>query len=250
MLAIARKKIILQQLREHKSVQITELAEMLQVTKETIRRDLQAMEQDGHLIRTHGGAFVLEGVETSLDASTRQALRTAEKEIIAEKCSSIIQNGDYVFLDDSTTAFFIAKKLVTRKITVITNSLDIIDFLAPSSVTGVFAVGGEYDHQDHSFKGSSAARSLEQYHFDKCFISCRSVSMDAGMTDSKDDDAIIHHIALTHAHEKYLAIDNTKLNRSSFSSVAPVSILDGIIMDRPFPMDWTDFLDKNSVKYY
>ena len=72
MLAIARRNAIKEQLQEHKSVTITDLAARLNVTKETIRRDLRAMEEDGELIRTHGGAYILEGVQNDIDISTRQ----------------------------------------------------------------------------------------------------------------------------------------------------------------------------------
>ena len=80
MLAIARRNAIKEQLQEHKSVTITDLAARLNVTKETIRRDLRAMEEDGELIRTHGGAYILEGVQNDIDISTRQILKTAEKQ--------------------------------------------------------------------------------------------------------------------------------------------------------------------------
>jgi len=77
MLAITRRDVIREQLKEHKSIQITELADLLEVTKETIRRDLRTMEKDGELIRTHGGAYILDGVQNDLDLSTRQVLRVA-----------------------------------------------------------------------------------------------------------------------------------------------------------------------------
>ena len=84
MLAITRKQAIKKLLQEQKSVTISDLSERLNVTKETIRRDLRAMEKDQELIRTHGGAYILEGVQNDLDVTTRQALRITEKEIIAQ----------------------------------------------------------------------------------------------------------------------------------------------------------------------
>ncbi len=249
MLEVARKNVIREQLRQSGSVQITVLADKLGVTKETIRRDLRAMEENGELTRTHGGAYIIDGVHNDIDISTRQFLRTEEKETVAKKCASIIQNGDYIFLDASTTSFFIAKAVMHRKITVLTTSLEIINLLSSSGIK-LFVVGGEYNKTTNSFSGVSAIRNLEQYHFDKSFISSRSVSMDAGLTDTSDDDAMLHRIAISHAYEKYLAIDNTKLNRYSFSCVAPVSSLTGIIMDSDFPEDWVKFLADAGVKYF
>ena len=250
MLAIARKNFIREQLREHKSIQITALAEMLNVTKETIRRDLKIMEENGELIRTHGGAYILDGVQNDLDISTRQVLRTSEKEIIAGKCESLIQNGDYIFLDSSSTAWFIAKAIKHRKVAVLTVSLEIINLLAGSPSVRLFAVGGEYSEATRSFSGNSAIQNLERYFFDKAFISCRSVSLEAGLTDTNVDDAMLHRLALSHAHESYLAIDYSKLNRSSFAGIAPVASLDGIIMEQPFPEDWVRHLNEHNVQIF
>lgn len=250
MLAIARKNFIRQQLREHKSIRITAIAELLQVTKETVRRDLKSMEEDGELMRTHGGAYILDGVQNELDLSTRQILRTAEKEIIAEKCDSLIQNGDYIFLDASSTAWFIAKAIMHRKVAVLTVSLEIINLLSADSSVRLFAVGGEYNAATRSFTGNSAIQNLERYYFDKAFISCRSVSLDAGLTDTNVDEAMLHRLALEHAHESYLAIDISKLNRSSFAKIVPLASLNGIIMDQPFPEDWVHYLNEHNVKIY
>ena len=85
MLAITRRNAIKEQLMERKSVTITDLANRLNVTKETIRRDLRLMEEQGELIRTHGGAYILDGVQNDIDISMRQVIKTEEKAIIAEK---------------------------------------------------------------------------------------------------------------------------------------------------------------------
>ncbi|MDO5346089.1 MAG: DeoR/GlpR family DNA-binding transcription regulator [Lachnospiraceae bacterium] len=250
MLAIARKQAIRERLQEYKSVQITDLAAALNVTKETIRRDLRDMEQDGELIRTHGGAYILDGVQNDIDISTRQVLKMPEKEIIAQKCDSLIQSGDYLYLDGSTTAWTIARTISHRRLTVLTPSLEIANILSASDTVRLFVVGGEFSAVSRSFTGNSAVRNLEQYFVDKAIISCRSVSMEFGLTDTNDNDAILHRLALEHAREKYLAIDYSKLDKTSFSRILPVSALDGIIMDRSFPVSWIKYLGENQVHIY
>lgn len=89
MLAITRRNAIKEQLLERKSVTITDLSKRLHVTKETIRRDLRLMEEQGDLIRTHGGAYILDGVQNDIDISMRQVLKTKEKTLIAENAASI-----------------------------------------------------------------------------------------------------------------------------------------------------------------
>ena len=243
MLAISRQNLIKELLQENKSVTIADLAVRMNVTRETIRRDLRAMEQEHELIRTHGGAYIL-------DISTRQVLKTEEKKTIALKCDALIQTGEIIYLDNSTTAWFIANKIASRKLTVVTNSLEIANILSSSQTINLFLIGGEYSPRTKSFEGSSAHRSLRQYFFDKAFISCRSIDMEFGATDTSDNSAVIHYLALSHAKQKYLAVDHSKLNNVSFTSVIPLNELDGIILDTEFSPEWKDFLDKNNVRYY
>lgn len=250
MLAITRRKIIKDLLQENKSVTITKLAEQLNVTKETIRRDLRAMEKDNELIRTHGGAYILEGVQNDIDITTRQVLKTAEKEIIAEKCNALIQPGDILFLDNSTTAWVIAQKIANRKLTVLTTSLHIANILSESQTVRLILIGGEYSHKSMGFEGDGALRNLEHYFIDKAFISCRSVSMEYGITDINDNTAMLHKLAIHHAKQTFLVVDHTKLNYPSFTIVAPVRNLTAIVMDKEFSPEWKTFLHENNVHYY
>ena len=141
MLAISRQNLIKELLQENKSVTIADLAVRMNVTRETIRRDLRAMEQEHELIRTHGGAYILDGVQNDLDISTRQVLKTEEKKTIALKCDALIQTGEIIYLDNSTTAWFIANKIASRKLTVVTNSLEIANILSSSQTINLFLIG-------------------------------------------------------------------------------------------------------------
>ena len=250
MLAVARKNAIREQLREHKSVRISTLAAELNVTNETIRRDLKEMENAGELIRTHGGAYIIDGVENEIDITTRQVLKIAEKEILAEKCDSLIQNGDHIFLDGSTTCWFVARKIVNRRITVLTNSLEIAKILSVSDSVKLFMIGGEYVSRNLEFMGEGAIRMLEHYYVDKALISCRSVSMTRGITDTNDNNASIHRTVLSHALTKYLVIDSSKLDGVSFSEAAPLEAIDAIIMDKDFPPEWKQHLTKLGIRIY
>ena len=248
MLAIARRNAIREQLKENKSVTITELASRLDVAKETIRRDLRSMEDAGELIRTHGGAYILEGVQNNIDASTRRVLKIEEKELIARKCDSLIHSGDFVFLDGSTTAWSIARLLVSRPLTVLTNSLEIAKILSESNRVRLFLIGGEYSPGGMCFTGRGAVESMERYFVDKCFISCRSVSMEHGMTDTDADAAALRRVALEHSRARYLAVDGTKLGWDSFAHLAPLGELDGLITEAALSPEWKECLKQNDVK--
>ena len=250
MLAITRRKVIKDLLQEHKSVTITDLAARLDVTKETIRRDLRAMERDNELIRTHGGAYVLEGVQNDIDIATRQALKIKEKEILAQKCDSLIQPGDIIFLDNSTTAWSIARKIVNRNLSVVTASLEIANILCNSPTIHFFLIGGEFSRKSMSFNGDGALRNLQRYFLDKAFISCRSVSMKYGLTDISDNAAMMHKLALEHSKQGFLVVDHSKLDNVSFTNAAPLKDIDGIVMDQPFTPEWQEYLLANNINFY
>ena len=153
MLAISRQNLIKELLQENKSVTIADLAVRMNVTRETIRRDLRAMEKEHELIRTHGGAYILDGVQNDLDISTRQVLKIEEKKAIALKCDALIQTGEIIYLDNSTTAWFIANKISSRKLTVVTNSLEIANILSTSQTIHLFLIGGEYSQSNKKLRG-------------------------------------------------------------------------------------------------
>lgn len=250
MLAIARRNAIKERLQECKSVTITDLAARLDVTKETIRRDLKVMEEQGELIRTHGGAYILDGVQNELEISTRQVTCMEEKKRIAEKCTGLIRTGEILFLDNSSTAWEIARTLVDRKVTVLTNSLEIANILSASSEAHLILIGGAYSDSTKSFVGEGSIRALHQYFVDKAFISSRSVSIAHGISDTNDMAASMHRIMLEHAKEKYLVVDHSKLDFDAFSWVGPVSQLDGIVCDREFSPEWQEFLHRAQVRMY
>ena len=137
-----------------------------------------------------------------------------------------------------------------RKLTVLTNSLEIANILSNSKSVHLYVIGGEFSSSTMSFGGDGVHRNLRQYFVDKAFISTSSVSMEHGLTDYSDNSAIIHRIALEHARQKFLAVDHSKLNNVSFSSVCQVKELDGIIIDGEFSPEWKEFLQRHGVSAY
>jgi len=250
MLAISRRNAIKEQLNAHKSVTIAELAENLDVTKETIRRDLRTMQENGELMRTHGGAYILEGVQNTIDVSMRQVIKTEEKKIMAQKCIGLIKPSDSIFLDGSTSAWFIAQQICNFSLTVVTTSLKIANILSNSPSINLVLIGGSFDQKSMSFIGERTCQSLSQYYMDKAFVSCRSISLEHGITDSKDTDAAIHRLALQHSTVKYLVMDQSKIDKTSFSFVCDLKEADGLICNCELSQKWIQGLANGGVRFY
>ncbi len=249
MLAIARRNAILELLREQQSVNVTQLAASLGVATETIRRDLKELEAAGQLIRTHGGAYITDGVQNDINVSARSVIRKPEKKEIARKCAQLINTGDSIFLDASTTDWFIAQELLEKHITVITNSLKVADILSVSPSIKLILAGGNYAPHTMSFAGEQTIEDLSRYYVDKAFLSCRTVHMEFGVTDSNEGEALVRRTMLRRSHSAYLAVDHSKLDGVSFLTICPLEDLTGVICDRPLTPVWQNHLKSIDVEY-
>jgi len=219
MLAVTRKNQIKDIIQEKKSVSVSELALKFSVTEETIRRDLKFLEDEGFLTRTYGGAFIQDGVENEVDLDIRETVYEDSKKAIAKKALELIHNGDTIYLDTSTTAYYIAKAIWDMNLTVLTNSLLIVDFLSKFENIRIICIGGQFSHKSKSFIGRSTQKVLGYYFVDKTFMSCRSLSMEHGITDSNEETAIIRQNLLDRSNKIYIIADYSKFDKTSFVNI-------------------------------
>lgn len=247
MLPIARKNKIKELIVEKKSVTVAELTKLFNVTEETIRRDLKQLEEEGVLHRTYGGAYVSEGVLNDVHVNIREHIHVEGKKKIASKCLSFIKSGDSIFLDASTTSLVIASMLQDQKITVVTNSIKVVNTLIDNPNIHIVIIGGTLAKSSLSNLGRNAEYNMNNYFFDSAFISCRSVSMQHGITDSNEQQAAIRKIAAEHANKVFLIVDYTKFDRTSFTRIGGFELIDTIVVDKKLSPEWHQFLSDHNV---
>lgn len=250
MLPITRKNKIKEMIIEQKSVTVAKLTSLFKVTEETIRRDLKQLEDEGLLKRTYGGAYISEGVQNDVDINLREYIHIEGKRKIAARCVKFIKNGDSIFLDASTTSLAIASMLTNQKITVVTNSVKIVNSLIENTSIQVVVIGGLLASSSLSNLGKTTEESMKSYFFDSAFISCRSISMEHGITDSNEQQATIRRIAAKHANKVYLIADFTKFNKTSFVKIGDYDIINNVIVDEHLPKKWRQFLDEKGINLY
>lgn len=250
MLAVARREQIKELIQEQKSVTVAALSQRFDVTDETIRKDLQVLEDENILVRTYGGAYIVHGVQTDLDVDVRESLYVGEKEFLGRKCAELVKPGECIFLDASTTSLHIAANVVNMKVTVITNSLKIAGYIAKSQTAKLVMIGGILDAASQSFLGRSANQLLERYYADKAFLSCRSVSLENGVTDSNELQAELRSIAVRRCNSAHLVVDHTKIGKTSFSSICGLNELDALLTDATLDAQWKDTLAESNVTVY
>ncbi len=143
MLALERRNLILEKLQEEKRVVVSELSQLYSVSEETIRRDLDKLEKEGLATKSYGGAVINEDVGIDLPFNVRKNQNVQGKQKMAEIAASMVNDGDHIFLDASTTAVFVAKALKEKeRLTVVTNSMEILLELSDVSGWNIISTGG------------------------------------------------------------------------------------------------------------
>ena len=174
MLAIERRNEILEKLQTDRRVVVSELSQIYEVSEETIRRDLDKLVNDGYAIKSYGGAVINENMNIDLPFNIRKNRNVIGKQRIAELVAKIVQDGDSIMLDASSTAVYIAKGLKDKKnLTLITNSMEIVIELLDMSDWRVLSTGGVSREGSFALVGTQTNRMLQSYHADKAIISCK-----------------------------------------------------------------------------
>lgn len=242
MIAAVRKQRILDVVLEKKSATVVELAKMFSVTNETIRRDLTDLEKQGKLKRSYGGAFVQTGVGNLVSTDVRAEAYVDSKTTIARICRSLIRNGDAIFLDNSTTAYYVAKAIQSMRITVLTNNLMIVNLLAKAENIHLVCTGGDYTPQEKAFSGNGAIRMLQNYYVDASFLSCRSLSLEHGVTDSVEIWTAMRQQIIRRSAKNFIIADYTKFDQTSYTHICDFDSIYAVVTDRPLPETWHDAL--------
>ena len=249
MLAVERRNRILANIRNDKRVHVGELSQFFNVSEETIRRDLEQLEKEGFLNRTYGGALLRENDREDTPYDIRKRAQVEAKTQIARLVASLIEDGEYIILDESSTSYFVAKELKTKKnLTVITNSMEIIREIASVQGWTVLCTGGALRSSAPSFSGYQAESMVRSYHVDKAILSCGSLDIHAGFTDRHEDTALVKRAMISSARQVILAADHGKFDKIAFAKIGDISQLDTVVTDMDPGPRWADALSGLGVK--
>ncbi|RKL66218.1 DeoR family transcriptional regulator [Salipaludibacillus neizhouensis] len=232
MLVAERHQKIVETLLEQGSIRVTELSKTYGFTEETIRRDLEKLEKEGKLLRTHGGAVPLAQNSGDLPYFKRETIHVEEKMQVASEALKMIEEKHRIIMDSSSTAFYLAKILPNMPLTVVTCSMRITYELSKKDQINVINTGGTLSTNTLSFVGPLTLDALDQFHVDIAFMSCKGIDHEWGISDSNDMEAAVKKKMIEVASKKVLLLDGSKIGRRSFSKVGPVEDFDAIIVDR------------------
>lgn len=250
MLAIERQKEIERRLIENGSVVISSLSKEFNVSEETIRRDLDKLEKERVLKRVRGGAYLQNEVDKQVPVEIREKIYLVEKEKIAEKSLELILDGDTLMIDSSTTAMCLAKKIEekSKRVTVITNSLKVVEIFQNSKLTRVICLGGNLRKRTKSFIGFQALQQLEELRANKAFISCTAVDKKFGITDDSEREAEIRKKMLKNSTKKIILVDNTKFNNLELHQIADFKNIDVVVTEKKLSSEWEGVLKDKKIE--
>jgi DeoR family fructose operon transcriptional repressor len=234
MLAVERRNRILESLKVNQAITVSELCVLLEASEATIRRDLTLLETEGKLERTHGGALVNETRLNTEDLiSQKETLLRDEKAYIAHKAFETLVDGDSIILDGGTTTYELAKLIgkSNLKLTVISNSTIVFKELNMNPNLDLIIVGGKVRTNTLAAVGPIAQESFKRFNVEKVFLGTNGVSIDAGLTTTDLDEAMIKSSMIQCAKTRILLADHSKFNKVYLNTCASLSMIDMIITD-------------------
>ena len=248
MLGIERRRKIMERLKLDRKVYVSDLSKLFSVTEETIRRDLEKLEQQDLLHRSYGGAVLNEHTNENLSFIKRTSTNSADKEYIAEKAAALIHNGDTIMVDSSTTCLALLPQIKHKKhLTIITNSVRLVNDFVNFPFT-MISSGGVLRAHSFALTGAVACSTLRKYYVDFAFISCKGIDRSRGIMESNEEESSIKQIMIDQATRTVLMADHSKFNSTAFIKTCDFSPINTIVTDCNPGDAWDDFLAKQQVQ--
>ncbi|MDA0162123.1 DeoR/GlpR family DNA-binding transcription regulator [Solirubrobacter ginsenosidimutans] len=227
MLALTRRSAIAARLRETGAITVTEVEAEFGISPMTARRDLMELERQGLARRTHGGA-VLPSISAQEDSfAARVEVATEAKAKLADAAVAMLSPGETVLLDSSSTAYFVARRIVELGlgVTVITNSLPVMEAVAARETPNVklVGIGGTLRPLTRSFVGPYAIHTVLGHYADRLFLSVKGVTRDGVLTDADELEAEVKRAMIAQAGESVLLLDDSKLGTRGQNAIARVN---------------------------
>lgn len=249
MRAKERLNIINQLVTNNKKVLVSELSDKLDVTEETIRRDLEKLESDGIVTRTYGGAVL--NTEPSFEGVNfykRASINVEEKQKIAIKAMELLKNKATIAADSSSTVIETLKLIRNQKDTVLlTNSTEVLREFTQSELT-IISTGGIFNKNSLSLQGKMAENMIKRYNVDILLISCKGLDKEKGALDSNEVEVEFKKVLVQQASEIALLVDHTKFDHNGFVKLVDFKNIDYIVTDKSPNDIWMKFFEKNEIK--
>lgn len=221
-----RRNAILEALDLANSIKVSTLSNDLHVSEVTIRKDLEYLEAEGLLVKIHGGARKCENTSSEIRLHHKQA----EKKQIAEAAAALVKEGDFIFLSVGSTCSYVCEALkAIQNLTIVTNSVSIMNSLLLSPSITTFFLGGKVHTEMQITVGDDVLEQLDKYTADKLFLGMDGIDLKMGATTYNHVEDAIMRKMMQRAKEKILVVDDSKFGRVTFAKIANLTDFDTIV---------------------
>ena len=244
-----RLERILERLQQTGYVSVSELSEDLGVSAVTIRTDLDSLEAEGNLQRTHGGAVPLHTNEEVLSFAARQRTQTQVKDRIGAAAAGLVHDGEAIVLDASTTAWHMARHLLNlHDLTVVTTGLHVALELLRGPGIDVIMPGGQIWREAGAVVGRSVGPAPVGINLQKVFFGGRGFSREAGLSDPNRDEVELKRSYLLPGRELTVLVDSSKFGKVAFATIANLDQIQRLITDEGAPPESLDILRERGIE--
>jgi DeoR/GlpR family transcriptional regulator of sugar metabolism len=248
MLNLERLEYILKEIQEKKTVYVDQLAQQYYVSPSTIRRDLSAIEKEGLIRRSYGGAVLIEKQSSEIPFVLRKNENQEAKDIICELAANLIKDEMYIFLDTTTTVANMVQYMDKKNnLKILTTSaqiaMDCLDHLNAQ----IYCTGGWMSTISRGFTGETARSSIDNFYTDLLFFSVRSLSLDKELADVNEEDIYLKQTMLKNCRKSVLLADSSKFDKDSYRKVCGFDQIDYLFTDKKPEEKWILAMEKANV---
>jgi DeoR/GlpR family transcriptional regulator of sugar metabolism len=243
-----RQRQILSRLTRQGRLSVTEIVEQFSISKATARRDLESLASQGKVQRVHGGVMAIEQAPPELPILERASEQAGEKARIGVATARLIDQKETVFLGSGTTVLEVARNLRDRKnLTVVTNSLSVLNMLAGMSGITLISLGGMLRDSEMSFIGHITEQALAEIRVDKVIMGTRCLSLEHGLTNDYLQETLTDRAILKIGREVIIVADHTKVNRVATALLAPLDVMHTFVTDAQADKKFIQELKKKGI---
>jgi DeoR/GlpR family transcriptional regulator of sugar metabolism len=246
-----RRQSLTHLLQKQPGLRVPEMANALDVSRGTIRNDLDALEAEGILTRVHGGAVLK---STPIHFDTSFGLRFQENALakrgMAREAAKLVSDGVSILLDASTTIYYLAQQLAQyHRLRVLTNGVEVARLLAKDPTNTVVLMGGIVNPEGSSVSGNFSEQIIRDLHVQKAFVSSSGFSLERGLTDVHFAEAQLKSKAIASAREIFALIDSSKIGIEDLTPFASVEQITHLYTDSGLSAEWAARLEAVNVSF-
>ena len=252
MFAPERIRVIKNILLDKKYIHVSSLSSILNVSEVTIRRDLEKLENEKFLTRTHGGALLNEALyDEEIDSDLQNDPFFEERLEIGDIANHMIEDNDIILLSQGPTNLCIAKKIINkRNLTVLTNDLNIASELSCNPSIKVIIPGGDLDSASMCLVGKFAEKNIREFYVSKAFIEVDGVNLQRGYTVQSIEKASIINEMIHIANQCIIVCLYKAFDNIAFSQIGPISMANKIITNPKIPENYKQYFFENNIQLF